>query len=296
MAQEQPNSVDWAVQNAANSAVFDADTARRRTDEYMESTTPTYYGGGQDAADAQQARFSELGRQATTRQAYAQNFGDYQAGMAQANGSRGAQNDALSLQRGAALGSAPSQAEILGKSMADQGIASQMAMAASARGGAQAQAEAQRNARGGQAAYMQQAQNTMAGLRADEMANARGAYMSGASAIRGQDLGAAGLGLSRTGMETQNEQFQRAQNQQGQLAWEGLGVHTQDSASQAAIANRNASATARMAEQQRNAEMARTGIGVAAGVAGGAFAGAIPKKTTGSDENLKASIATLFGG
>lgn len=188
----------------------------RPPDYHDPKASPGEYGNVGRRTRWEVDRARNMAATAANRQAYQQDFGDYQNAMGQAGQAREGQADALAMQREAALGNAPSRAELLGRQMADQGLQSQMAMAASSRGGSLAQAAAMRNAQQGQGAYMQQAENQMAGLRAEEMSNARNAYMAGASGMRGQDMGAAQLGLQRTGMETQNEQFQRQLNQQGQ--------------------------------------------------------------------------------
>lgn len=102
--------------------------------------------------------------------------------------SRNEQSDALGLTRDAAQGRAPSQAELLGRSMNEQALAGQMSAAASARGGALAQASAMRRASAAGAAQTQQNNAQMAALRANELATARGQYLQGAGQIRGQDL------------------------------------------------------------------------------------------------------------
>lgn len=150
---------------------------------------------------------------------------------------RGSQGDALGLMQGAAYGNAPSRAEILGHQMADQSLQAQMAGAASARGGALAQASAMRNAQQGAAAFQQQNTTNMAAMRADEMARARDAYMGGASTMRAQDYTGAAQATDMMGREadmmsregqmaqaqTDTEMRQRMLNAQQQQYYEGLG-------------------------------------------------------------------------
>lgn len=216
---------------------------------------------------------------AVQRGAYKQNFSDYGAAIGQSNSARGSQSDALSMQRSAAMGEAPSRAEILGRSMADQGIQSQMAMGASARGGSMAQAAAMRNAQQAQGANMQQAQNQMAGLRAEEMANARNAYMAGASGMRGQDINAAQLGLQRTDMETRNEQFQRELNQQNQQFFE---KQANDIYGRQLDADTQ---SARLGQEDRHHEDDRFDKWVSAGVS--ALSGLVGLKTGGKFDGTK---------
>ncbi len=108
---------------------------------------------------------------------------DYQLAME----SRQAQGQARELQRQAAMGQAPSVAAIQQQQGLNQAMGMQMSAAASARGGGPSQALAARTAmmQGGD---MQQAGvNNAAALRAQEMATARDAYMSGSTTMRGQD-------------------------------------------------------------------------------------------------------------
>lgn len=164
---------------------------------------PTTIGNGQNA---QRARM--LGTTMGQTPAYRQNFGN-------ADGARTEQEHALGLTRDAAMGAAPSRAELLGKQMIGDSLSAQLAGAASARGGPMQQAAAQRQVQQGAAAFQQNGANNIAGMRADEMANARNAYAQQAGAIRSGDLG-------QVGMQTQNEQFQRGLNAQQQMGYEGM--------------------------------------------------------------------------
>lgn len=231
---------------------------------YSSAPSYTHQASGR-ATDVQ--RYQGLGEAAAQRQAYQQNYGEYDRSMRDAASARGQQQDALSMQRDAALGTAPSKAEILGRQMSDQGMASQLSMAASARGGGLAQAAAMHQAQAGQGAYMQQAQAQMSGLRAEEMSNARNAYMAGASGIRAGDYQDAGMGLSRVGQETQNEQFQRGLNQQAQMGYEQMGWQTNKAALDAGLQSRaldsgNAQFAQQMylADQQRGDQMLAAGM------------------------------------
>lgn len=220
------------------------------------------------------------------RQAYQQDYSGYNGSMAQAAAARGQQQDALSMQREAALGSAPSRAEMLGRQMADQGLQSQMAMAASARGGSLAQAAAMRHAETQQGAYMQQAQNQVMAARADEMAQARNAYMAGASGIRGQDMQGAGLGLQQTQMATQNEQFQRNLNQQSELAYEqmaqGALSHQMDADMQQAQIEEQERQARRQSQGRVLGALASTAGAVGGTIIGGPIGGALGGKLAGA--------------
>ncbi len=150
----------------------------------------------------------------------------------QSNQSRQSQQDALGMMQQAAQGNAPSAAAQMMQQGNDQAVANQMAMAAGARG-AGAMAGAQQQAQGNAANMSTQNQNNMGVLRAQEMAQARGAYGNMASGIRGQDQGQAQFGAN---LELQ----QRGLNQQGQLGFEGMAQHVGDSALQASMAKQAA--------------------------------------------------------
>lgn len=138
----------------------------------------------------------------------ARGFGDYAAGVYRnqldnAAAARGSQQDALGMMRSAAQGNAPSRAEMLGQNLIGQSLQAQLGGAASARGGALGQAAAMQQAQQGAAAFQQQGLNQLSGLRAQEMADARNAYMSGSTGMRGQDLSAADMAQrGQMGFET----------------------------------------------------------------------------------------------
>jgi hypothetical protein len=106
---------------------------------------------------------------------------------------RMSQQDALGMQRMAAMGQAPSVAAIQQQQGLDAALSGQFALANSARGGVAQRAAAQSGA-AMQAGQLQQAAvGQAAALRAGEMAQARGAYGDLAGTMRAGDLGQAGL-------------------------------------------------------------------------------------------------------
>jgi hypothetical protein len=142
---------------------------------------------------------------------------------------RNSQADALGMQQQAALGLAPSVAAIQQQQGLDSALSGQFAMANSARGGA-----AQRGAAQGMAAQQagqmqQQAVGQAAALRAQEMAQARGAYGDLAGAMRAGDLG------------------------QGQLAGQ-LAMGQADLLQQQQLANQGVQAQASLTDAQLSAE------------------------------------------
>jgi|CXWL01.1.fsa_nt_gi hypothetical protein len=188
------------------------------------------------SADNATSRAQSMGEAAAARDAYRADYGGYDAQAANAQASRAQGEGAMGLQAAAARGDAPSRAEILGRTIADQSLQAQMSGAASARGGSLAQAAAMRNAASGAAQYSQNANNQIAGMRAEEMAHARDAYAAQANAMRGQDQQGGRLALERSGQETQNEQFQRGLNQQGQQFGEQMGFDIQKQQQQGELA------------------------------------------------------------
>ena len=126
------------------------------------------------------------------------------------------QSGALQLDREAAMGNAPSAAAYQMQQGLNQGLANQQALAGSARGAA-ALAQAQGNA-GANMANMQQGAFLGAGqLRAQEMAQARGAYGDLASQQRAQDQ-------ARLGQGNQMSQFNANANDQYALGMGQLGI------------------------------------------------------------------------
>lgn len=124
------------------------------------------------------------------------------------------QAGALQLQREAAMGMAPSEAAYQMQSGLNQAAAQQTSQAGSARGSA-ALALAQGNAAANTANMQQQTFSDAGRLRAQEMAQARDAYMGGASNMRQQDQG-------RLQQGSQMSQFNAGLNDQYRMGMGGL--------------------------------------------------------------------------
>lgn len=161
-----------------------------------------------------------------------QGMGDQARGLGM--GARTSQGDALGLMRSAAMGNAPSQAQIMMKQGNDQAIANQLSMAAGARGPA-AMAMAQQQAMGNASAMQTNNMNNMGALRAQEMANARAAYMGGAGQMRQGDDAMRALDLAYAQRNDQNAQYggqlglgYRQLGMQGQLGYDKLGWDTRN--------------------------------------------------------------------
>lgn len=237
--------------------------------------------GAVDRGQQQQRRFQQMGGQAANRGAFQVDYGQANADRNDAAGARGAQVDALGMQRQAAAGAAPSRAELLGQQMAGQALNAQLAGAASARGGPLAQAAAQQGATNGAAQYMQQATNQQMAMRAGEMADARNAYMAGASGIRAQDYQGAAQAAQMSQFQGQMEQGQRQLNQQAQMGYEAAGQQAQQAGWDQNTAMRAAN------QEQDNKDWDRvTSIG--AGVIGG-IGGLL------SDASAKVGVAPMSG-
>lgn len=177
------------------------------------------YGGN---AQGEAQRLQQQGSQMGERRAPRLNWKQADAYGQQAQGARDSQSDAMSLAQAAAYGNAPSAAQMLSQNMLDQSLQSQMAGAASARGGSLAQAAAMRNAANQAGVMQQQGMNQIGAMRAQEMAQARGEYGQMAGAMRGQDFQAQQIAQQQQMMGAQNQLSQRQLNQQGQLAYEGM--------------------------------------------------------------------------
>jgi hypothetical protein len=141
-----------------------------------------------------------------------------ETGFTQAYGGMGEQRAAGGLLRDAAMGNAPSQAELMYQQQAGNIARQQQALAATARGGNQAAAMRSAGAEGRLA--QTQALQGGAALRAAEMAQARGAYADAANAqvaagqgVMQAGLAQRGLGLQQQGAAMDAYKF-RAQNTQ----------------------------------------------------------------------------------
>lgn len=145
------------------------------------------YGGQAGGAQAQGDIYAGLGADASNRQAA-------QLDQTQMDQSRGSQMDALGMQQQAAMGLTPSVAQMQMQGAMEDNARQQMSQAASARG-PQAMAMAQYGAAANTANANQGIAYQGGMLRAGEMANARNAYMQGASGMRQQDFGAANANL-----------------------------------------------------------------------------------------------------
>ncbi len=209
----------------------------KTTDSFYQGTginaDPTMSGGGDYTADgrgqrtdiAERDRYRGLGEAAANRQAYNVDFDAAQGDRNNGNAARQGQILALNMQRQAALGNAPSRAEILGGQVGGQSLEGALSASAGARPGGMA--AAQMAARGGMGAVQNGASQQLTGLRSQELGHALGAYGHGANVIRGGDYQAQAMAQQQAEAQAQAEIAQRHLNQQGQMGYEQMGVNTE---------------------------------------------------------------------
>ena len=178
------------------------------------------YGGQAGAAREQAGQYQALGQQSQYRDAAQADYTAANADRQNAALARAQQDQALGLQRDAALGNAPSVAQMQMQAGQDQAMRGQEAMRASARG-ASGVAMADYGAAANIAATQQQTTQQMGTLRAQEMAQARDAYMQGATGMRGMDYSAAQQAAGMAQFQTEQQMRQRQMNDQRELGMYG---------------------------------------------------------------------------
>lgn len=254
------------------------------------------FGGTEFGGQQYSSRARMLGEEAGNRAAFSNDF-------TQADQSRGYQTNSLDLLKGAAEGTAPSQAAILARQQGNAATAAATSMAGSVKGGPGARVAAMRAAMAGNAAAQQQNAQTAAAARAAEMAQARGQYAGASTAVAGTDL-------ERQKIIAANENAQRERNDRMRSFYENMGFNIQkqdqdNQLQQEGMAN-GAWAAGRAATQQdeafgfmKDTTYAKAAAGGAAGAAGGIAAGSGGGTST-SDEAAKdilpaGSLAGMMG-
>ncbi len=193
------------------------------TDPTASNVRDVYHGSG---ADEMTARYQGLGSQWANQQAPGTDYGAGNRYMGMSDQARGSQADALGMMRDAAMGNAPSVAQMQQQRGMQDAMSSQLALQAGARG-ASGLAQAGYNAAGNVAALQRGGAMDNSMLRASEMANARGAYGQMGTAMRGQDYQGAGMMDQRTQYGANLAMQQRQLGLQGQLGFEGMGYNAQ---------------------------------------------------------------------
>ena len=232
---------------------------------YKADVNATSYGGRPEQADNDVNRLRGMADAAQGRAAFVQNQND--------------PNGAYALQRQAALGLAPSQAQMLGQQASDQAAAAQQSLAASARGPA-AMALAQQNAAANTAGAQTQIANQAMANRAGEMAQARNAYQAADA------------------YNVSQQAANRAQNDQYQLGLTSAEGNIRGQQLQGGVAREQANSGATANANQVNAKIGGDNAAAAgqwtmgavksAGSALGALSGL-------SDETTKTSLSDILG-
>ncbi len=194
------------------------------------------------------------------------------------------QTNALGLMQGAAMGNAPSQASIQMQNGLNQSLAGQIAAANSARGGGANVALAQRNAAAGGDQMRSQMMGQQAALRANEMAQARGAYSNAADTYRSANQAAYNADQNTAFQQAGINSAQRAQNDQYQQGYEGMGLSALQGQQSSDTAKYGADRGVSIANDNRAASNTAAAVG-----AGAATLGAIAKLA--SDERLKTDVS-----
>ncbi|MBK6806735.1 MAG: hypothetical protein IPG84_18755 [Betaproteobacteria bacterium] len=198
--------------------------------------------------------YDSLGAEAQTRRG-AQ--ADYGLARGQIREGIGDQGDALTMLRNAANGAAPSAAMQQLQIGQDAAARSQEGLRAAARG-ASGVALADYNAAGNIAAGQQAANAQASMVRAQEMAEARGAFMGGANAARGQNIQAAGIEGGWSQFDTEQQMRQREMNDRRDAAMRAAAEGVAQSQSNLNQAQQNALQRA-YEEQQAREAAARAG-------------------------------------
>lgn len=280
-----------AFENAANAA----EIREREQKSLVQEKDYTYGNKGNGFADREADYYRDQAQYAQGRNAFQANYKDANAWQAASVEARGQQQDALGLARGAAMGTAPSQAELLSRANMDRAASAQASLAAGARGPA-ALALAQQQAAAQTAnAQTQINQQAYAG-RAAEMADARNSYAAQAAGIRGGDQASQAQAANQAQYQSNMKQANRAQNDSTALAYEGnrgsvYGQNLQGSQNKSSQGSANywgeQNFQQQKAENEKNRSAARTNAYI--GAAGNA-AGAL------SDERAKKNVQPLSMG
>jgi hypothetical protein len=267
--------------DAKGNPVPEGTTGARRAGGY-DPNAYAYQAGGMDAT-ARGKMYDSLGAEAQTRAAAQADYGDARG---QLRAGAAEQADALTMLRNAANGAAPSVAAQQLQMGQDAATRTQEGLRASARG-ASGVALADYGAAANIAAG-QQATNAQAGLaRVQEMTDARGAYMAGATGARGQNIqvGATEGGWSQYNVDQQMRQREANDRRDAAMraAAEGvaqsqanLNVQQQQALQRAYEEEQARAAAARAGNNAANAQtvgMVVGGLSGAANAMGSAYSG-----------------------
>lgn len=272
-----------------------AEEAKRREREQaslVKEKDYTYGNQGQGFANREADYYRDQANAARGRTAFQADYGRANAWEQNSQEARGQQLSAMRMAKEAAMGLAPSQAEILSRANMDRAASAQASLAAGARGPAGlalAQQQAAAQTANAQAQINQQA---YAG-RAAEQEAARNSYAAQAAGIRGGDQSSQAQAANQAQYQANMKAQNRAQNDSTALAYEGnrgsvYGQNLQGSQNKSGQSNANywgeQNFQQQRAENEKNRDAARTNAYI--GAAGNA-AGAL------SDERMKRNVQPL---
>lgn len=273
-----------------------AEEARRREREQsslVKEKDYTYGGKGTGFSDREADYYRDQAQYAQGRAAYQADYGRANAWEQNSQEARGQQLSAMRMAKEAAMGLAPSQAEILSRANMDRAASAQASLAAGARGPAGlalAQQQAAAQTANAQAQINQQA---YAG-RAAEQEAARNSYAAQAAGIRGGDQSSQAQAANQAQYQANMKAQNRAQNDSTALAYEGnrgsvYGQNLQGSQNKSGQLNANywgeQNFQQQRAENEKNRSAARTNAYIGA-VGNGVGAVA-------SDERAKKNVQPL---
>lgn len=261
------------------------------------------YGGFAGGAGDQAANYVNDASDASQRAAPTMQGTQLDQGAA--DQSRGFQMGSLASLQGAANGTAPSQAAILGQQMADKNAQQAVSSAGTVRGGPGAQASAYRYAANNAATQGAQAQQSIMADRANEMSTAQNNLANASSAARGQDLSAATTN-AQLGQQTQqtnasNQLAQTGLNDQSSMGYQQLGNQVNEDQLNAGVQQQQIAAGVRQSgdalNTQTNQANTNTNKSVLSGVIGAGQGALSAVGSLFSDPSTKlplmGSLATL---
>ncbi len=190
---------------------------------------------GASGRSADVERYRGIGRDAANREAYQLNWATADKDRALAAQTRRRQLGAVDALGKAALGGAPSQAEIQGGIAMDQSLAAQAQALGGARGGATNQGALTGRVMGtGREANLGIASH-FTGARSAEMGRDLAGYTAGAGAVRSGDYTAQDLVQDRQKEQLRSELAQRGLNQEAQLGYENMAFDVNKAAQDAGL-------------------------------------------------------------
>lgn len=209
------------------------------------------YHTGESGADREVNRYRQMGAASMGRPGVHVDFSRALDDRQRALEARRRQMGALDMLEGAARGTAPSRAEIMGRGMIDDSIDASMSVAASSRGGPLASADAMQRAQFAGGATRAKGLRDLTALRADEMRAARTDLMGGASALRAGDYAGSDQGIRMGMAQAEQDARQRMLDQQDRQFFEQQAFAVNDAELHAGLATAGMDASSYEAGQAR---------------------------------------------